>query len=87
MPNRKTRSECGHREQAAALRELLRQARRDKHLSQQELATIAGVSLGTIRTLEGTRSVDPSFFTVLAVARCLDLRLDDVANVVQQTIS
>jgi transcriptional regulator with XRE-family HTH domain len=48
-------------------------------LSQQQLAGLASVAIGTVRALERARSVDPSFFTVLALAQALDL---DAANLI-----
>lgn len=83
VPNRKTRTECTHRDQAAALRALLRQARNDRNMSQQDLATGAGVSVGTVRALEGNRTVDPSFFTVLAIARYLGVRPEQLIEAVE----
>jgi transcriptional regulator with XRE-family HTH domain len=50
-----------------------------KRLSQQQLAGLASVAIGTVRALERERSVDPSFFTVLALAQALDL---DAANLI-----
>jgi transcriptional regulator with XRE-family HTH domain len=48
-------------------------------MSQQQLAGLASVAIGTVRALERARSVDPSFFTVLALARALDLDVGDLA--------
>jgi transcriptional regulator with XRE-family HTH domain len=42
-------------------------------MSQQALAVNAVVAIGTVRALERGRSVDPSFFTVLALARALNI--------------
>lgn len=79
MPNRSKREQSPHRDAAAALGRRLRTAREGKRLSQQQLAGLASVAIGTVRALERARSVDPSFFTVLALARALDL---DAANLI-----
>jgi transcriptional regulator with XRE-family HTH domain len=55
-----------------------------KRLSQQQLAGLASVAIGTVRALERERSVDPSFFTVLALAQALDL---DAANLIAMVTS
>ena len=80
MPNRSKREESPHRDAAAELGRRLRTARGVKRLSQQQLAGLASVAIGTVRALERERSVDPSFFTVLALARALDL---DAANLIR----
>jgi transcriptional regulator with XRE-family HTH domain len=85
MPNRSKREQSPHREAAAELGRRLRAAREGKQMSQQHLAARASVAIGTVRALERARSVDPSFFTVLALARALELDVGDliatVANV------
>lgn len=47
-------------------------------MSQQELAVAASVAIGTVRALERERSVDPSFFTVIALARALQLDVSEL---------
>jgi transcriptional regulator with XRE-family HTH domain len=51
-------------------------------MSQQDLANRASVAIGTVRALERARSVDPSFFTVLALARALGLDVRELATAV-----
>lgn len=73
MPNRPKRDASPHRDAAAELSRRLRDARCEKQMSQQALAVNAVVAIGTVRALERGRSVDPSFFTVLALARALNI--------------
>jgi transcriptional regulator with XRE-family HTH domain len=42
-------------------------------VSQQRLALQAAVAIGTVRAVESGRSVDPSFFTILALVDALDI--------------
>lgn len=79
MPNRARRAASPYQERSVRLREALRNARRRSGLSQQELATRAGLAIGTVRAVESGRVVEPGFFTVLAIADVLDL--DAVAAV------
>lgn len=53
--------------------ELLRARRTELGLSQQQLAERAELSIGTIRAIESMRTVEPGFFTVLAMAAAMDL--------------
>lgn len=46
------------------------------------VALDAGISVETLRKIETGRIATPAFFTIAAVARVLDLSLDDVAAVV-----
>jgi transcriptional regulator with XRE-family HTH domain len=82
VPNRPKRELSPHRAAAAALGERIRATREGRQMSQQQLAGLAAVAIGTVRALEGARSVDPSFFTVLALARALDLDVGDLAATV-----
>jgi transcriptional regulator with XRE-family HTH domain len=84
VPNRSRREQSPHRDAAAELGRRLRAAREVKRLSQQQLAGLASVAIGTVRALERERSVDPSFFTVLALAQALDL---DAANLIAMVTS
>lgn len=44
-------------------------------MSQQQVALRASLAIGTVRAIESQRSVDPSFFTVLALVDALELEL------------
>ena len=60
--------------------EYLRNVRKNKKISQQELADRCGVSRTTIARFEsGSRK--PFFVTVVKLARVLDFSLDDLARV------
>jgi transcriptional regulator with XRE-family HTH domain len=80
VPNRRSRDDSPHREAAARLGRRLRQAREVRQLSQQHLATQASIAIGTVRSVESGRSVDPSFFTVLAMVDALEIRLIDLVS-------
>lgn len=56
---------------------LLRTARGDRSLP--EVAAASGVGLETLRKIESGRVPTPAFFTVAALARALDLDLDQLA--------
>jgi transcriptional regulator with XRE-family HTH domain len=55
----------------------LRRARGSAGLG--EVASAAGISTETLRKIETGRIPTPAFFTVCALARVLDLRLDDLS--------
>jgi transcriptional regulator with XRE-family HTH domain len=62
--------------------EFIRDVRKAKKISQQELANRTGVSRTTIARFEsGTRK--PFFVTAVRLARALDFSLDDLAKVVK----
>ncbi len=65
------------RERGERFGALLRQARGDR--SMVEIAAAAGVSVETLRKIEGGRIPTPAFFTVVALAAALDLSLDVIA--------
>lgn len=44
-----------------------------------EVAQSAGISVETLRKIETGRIATPAFFTITAVARVLDISLDDIA--------
>lgn len=75
MPNRPTRAQSSHRFAAAALGARLKRAREERKLSQQEVALRASLAIGTVRAVESQRSVDPSFFTILALADALEIEV------------
>ncbi|MEU0491883.1 helix-turn-helix domain-containing protein [Nocardiopsis changdeensis] len=55
---------------------LLRSARADRTMV--DVARQAGISVETLRKIEGGRIPTPAFFTVAAIAAALDLSLDDL---------
>lgn len=55
-------------------------ARQDQALSQADLAARAEVPLDTLRRLEGTGVLSPSFFLIAALAEALGASLDDWAK-------
>lgn len=57
----------------------VREHRAELGWSQQRLAQEAGVSIGTIRAIEGKRVTDPGVFTVRAIAGALSYPLADLA--------
>ncbi|MGY1721994.1 helix-turn-helix domain-containing protein [Blastococcus sp. SYSU DS0533] len=66
------------RERGRRLGALLRSARGDR--SPAEVSAASGVSLEVLRKIESGRVPTPTFFTVAALARALDLPLDDLAG-------
>lgn len=56
----------------------LREVRRDRGLSQADLARAAGVSTATVSRIEGG-SRSPSLNTLTRLCRVLDVRVEDVA--------
>ncbi|NKS64781.1 helix-turn-helix domain-containing protein [Rhodococcus hoagii] len=64
-------------ERGQRLGELLRSARGETSMVQ--VALDAGISVETLRKIETGRIATPAFFTITAVARVLDISLDDIA--------
>ena len=62
------------RERGLRLGEILRAARGDR--TSVEVAARAGISVETLRKIEHGRVPTPAFFTVVAIARVLDVPLD-----------
>lgn len=65
-----------------ALGAVLRQLREERGLSQEVVAFHAGVTTGTLARLELGQS-DPSWSTIRAVAKALDVSLRDLATTVE----
>ncbi|PWV57171.1 MULTISPECIES: helix-turn-helix domain-containing protein [Nocardiopsis] len=61
-------------ERGRALGTLLREARADRTMV--DVARCSGISVETLRKIEGGRVPTPAFFTVAAVAATLGLSLD-----------
>jgi transcriptional regulator with XRE-family HTH domain len=64
------------RQRGERLGRLLREARADRSMA--EVATAAGISAETLRKIETGRIPTPAFFTVCALARTLDLSLEEL---------
>jgi transcriptional regulator with XRE-family HTH domain len=64
-------------ERGRQLGAILRQARGPASLG--EVAVAAGISMETLRKIETGRIPTPAFFTVVALARVLNLSLDDLS--------
>lgn len=63
-------------ERGRALGTLLRSARAERTMV--DVARCAGISVETLRKIEGGRIPSAGFFTVAAIAATLDLSLDDL---------
>ncbi|MGY2084551.1 helix-turn-helix domain-containing protein [Blastococcus sp. SYSU DS0539] len=66
------------RDRGRRLGSLLRSARGER--APAEVAATSGVSLEALRKIESGRVPTPAFFTVAALARALDLPLDELAR-------
>ena len=66
------------RDRGRRLGALLRSARGDR--TPAEVAAASGVSLEALRKIESGRVPTPAFFTVAALARALELPLDELAG-------
>jgi transcriptional regulator with XRE-family HTH domain len=64
-------------ERGRRLGSILRLARGSASLG--EIAVAAGISVETLRKIETGRIPTPAFFTVVALARVLNLSLDDLS--------
>ena len=65
------------RERGCQLGARLRQARGSR--SMVDVAAAAGIPVETLRKIETGRIATPAFFTVVALARALDLEIDALA--------
>ncbi|MDT7571082.1 MAG: hypothetical protein QOE05_1256 [Actinomycetota bacterium] len=66
------------REHGRRLGDYLAKRRRRAAVSAQDLATAAGLSIDTVRSVETGRVATPAFLTVARLADVLDVSLDDV---------
>ena len=71
------------RERGRRLGAVLRAARGSR--TPADVAAASGVSLEALRKIESGRVPTPAFFTVAALARALDLPLDDLAGALEDT--
>ena len=60
------------------LHENLKRYRRDKNLSQEELAKKAGVTYSTLIKIESGNNKNPTVKTLQQIAKALEVTLDDL---------
>ncbi|HET8658935.1 MAG TPA: helix-turn-helix transcriptional regulator [Micromonosporaceae bacterium] len=81
MPaGRAKRDESRFRDHASRLAVRLRVLRRDRGMTQEQLAARAQVAVSTLRKIESGRVVEPGYFTVLSLASALGIRLRDLED-------
>ncbi|MSY70367.1 MAG: helix-turn-helix domain-containing protein [Actinobacteria bacterium] len=73
VTGRQTREERQTAGDAERLRHAIRRARSDLGLSQEDVAHRAGMATSTLRKIEAGSTVDPSFFSVMALLKVLGL--------------
>src|SRR5690242_17867178 len=78
LPGRPTRQTRSREDLARAVVLTLAQARRDAGLTRRRLSELSGVSGHTIAKIEQAAVTDPGFAVVAAIARALELSLDDL---------
>jgi DNA-binding XRE family transcriptional regulator len=66
-------------------RALLKACRIENGLTQQELADRAGISVDSIRAMEGGRSANPSFFLAMDILKVLKVDMGDAAKWAEET--
>jgi DNA-binding XRE family transcriptional regulator len=66
------------RDRGARLGELLREARGER--TSVDVAHAAGISVETLRKIEHGRVPTPAFFTVVAIARAVDLPIESLCG-------
>jgi transcriptional regulator with XRE-family HTH domain len=70
-PGRKKRADSQYGPQAAELASQLRALRVRSELTQEQLATRAGIALSTLRKIETGKVSEPGYFTIVAMLRAL----------------
>ncbi len=58
----------------------LRSLRRDRGITQDQLAARAKVAVSTLRKIESGRVIEPGYFTVLSLATALGIGLHDLED-------
>jgi transcriptional regulator with XRE-family HTH domain len=79
-PGRKKRADSQYAPQAAELASQLRALRMHAELTQEQLATQAGVALSTLRKIETGKVIEPGYFTIVAMLQALGIaKVDEPA--------
>jgi transcriptional regulator with XRE-family HTH domain len=60
--------------------QMVRRARLTRHMSQQTLATKAGLSIGQISRIEGGKIDSPHFSTIEKLANALEMKPEDLVE-------
>jgi transcriptional regulator with XRE-family HTH domain len=79
-PGRRKRAESRYAEHAERLAARLRALREQRGMTQEQLAAQAEISVATVRNIERLVVVEPSLFTVLAMARVLGTSIEDMTT-------
>ena len=82
---RRRRADSRYAAQAALLAGQLRERRESAGITQERLASLAGVGIATVRKIETGLVVEPGYFTVMALMGVLGISPDDLA--LQGTVS
>ncbi len=77
-PGRRKRADSGHAARAAELAERIRHTRRAADMTQEQLASRAGVALSTLRKIETCQVTEPGYFTILAIVSALGISLQEL---------
>ncbi len=78
-PGRKKRGDSQYAAQAIQLATQLRALRLSAELTQEQLATQAGIALSTLRKIETGKITEPGYFTILAMLRALRVATYDLS--------
>lgn len=73
MPGRRSRDNSPYLADARRLASDIAGARKKKKFTQEEVARMAGLSLSTVRKIEGSMVTEPGFFPILAIMTVLDM--------------
>lgn len=57
---------------------LIREIRKEKHITQKELSRRTGISRGYIAELESSTKVNPSFETIYKIAQALEVEITEI---------
>ena len=77
-PGRSRRADSRYARQAAHLAGRLRQLRTAAGITQERLASDAGVAISTLRKIETGAVVEPGYFTVMALIGALGASHEDL---------